>query len=339
MAPIDVHLVTGFLGTGKTRLMAALRALDGDAARHFLVSDFATSAFDRDVLGLASSGASPNGCICCRGYDRALEELAYIGAQARDGAHVQEVFVETSGLSDLVTLIDRLTEDPRFTAGFQLRSVVSLIDGAADPQAHAGTLEWRHQVGVADLCLITHLDTLPPEQALENAASVKEMLRDYIAPGVPVMPTPTMEVLLAIMGGLPVADGRFSQRLAVRAGSEGRNGHTGLQVVDIPLRDPQNIEAVMAFARGLLCLYPRLMRLKMRVRLQHEPEGWLLLHIVNGRLQPLEWLARSGTELVDGVLQLIDAEAGPQELTSAVGLYLSANAADGSASSSNRMQA
>jgi G3E family GTPase len=162
-ARISVSLVTGFLGIGKTTLIAALLRQPGMAGTAVVVNEFGAVGIDdaifaqslerRDVLLLA------NGCLCCTAGDDLA--LTLVELTRRTEHRPRRIVVETTGLADPVPLLHKLMGDPRIRPSIRLDSVITTIDavnGAATLDEH---LVARHQAAVADRRIITKSDIAP----------------------------------------------------------------------------------------------------------------------------------------------------------------------------------
>lgn len=113
---ICVHLVTGFLGTGKTTLLERhLASLDDARGVGVIVNEAGETAFDGLVLQQAVGDGSmiqlmPNGCLCCRAGDDLAQAVRALSVQhqLRHGSEIREVFIETSGLARPGPLVRQL---------------------------------------------------------------------------------------------------------------------------------------------------------------------------------------------------------------------------------------
>lgn len=170
---IPLYLLTGFLGSGKTTLLNRLvkspqfsrslviiNELGATSLDHLLV----TQSQEEQVVELAS------GCICCtiRGdLSKTLRDVVW--RFSREGMRqFDRVVIETTGLADPSPILHTLMADPHLADKYRLHGVVTCVDsinGRSTLQAHS---EARHQVGVADLILLT-------KQDLAEACDVKAL--------------------------------------------------------------------------------------------------------------------------------------------------------------------
>ncbi len=102
-----VHIVAGFLGTGKTTaLLAQLAAREGKEKSAVIVNDFGVAQIDATLLGGAVALTSiAGGCVCCT----APEGLAPALEAILDTLQPDRIFIEPSGLARPRDIVDMLT--------------------------------------------------------------------------------------------------------------------------------------------------------------------------------------------------------------------------------------
>lgn len=152
-----VHVLTGFLGSGKTTVLRHLLrdpALGGTAV---LVNEFGEVGLDHQLLGVVEGEPVllESGCICCtiRG------DLA--GALRRllaGGMAFERVVIETTGLADPTPVVATVMADLVIRRSLRPGRVLATIDAV-----HAAAGLRRHpvlrkQAAVADVLLLTKTD-------------------------------------------------------------------------------------------------------------------------------------------------------------------------------------
>jgi G3E family GTPase len=168
---IPVHLVTGFLGAGKTSFLNRLLADPALAETLVLVNEFGEAAldhrlyerFDGEVALLAS------GCLCCTLRGDFVEGLQKLLAR-RDGGELsfRRIVVETSGLADPGPILHALFADATLSRRLRLANVTTLVDavnGAATLESHG---EARRQVA----SLRALVARLAPQAALSTVNEI-----------------------------------------------------------------------------------------------------------------------------------------------------------------------
>ena len=161
---IPLHLVTGFLGAGKTSF---LNRLLGDAAfgsTLVLVNEFGEAALDHRLYERLDGEVAllASGCLCCALRGDFVDGLQRLLAR-RDASEptFQRIVVETSGLADPGPILHALFADATLATRLRLANVTTLVDavnGAATLERHG---EARRQVGLADRIAISKTDLAP----------------------------------------------------------------------------------------------------------------------------------------------------------------------------------
>lgn len=157
---VPVHLVAGWLGTGKTTVLRHLLGLVRDERVAVVVNDFGVAGFDAAVLGAhATVLAIDGGCLCCtapRGFQAAMASLLDQG--------LERIFVEPTGLARVADLVDNLRRAP-FRDRIALRPVIVVVDPARLDQGREGA-------AVADVLVANRIDLATPAQMHDFRALV-----------------------------------------------------------------------------------------------------------------------------------------------------------------------
>ena len=159
---IPVSLITGFLGSGKTTLIARLLrhpAMDKVAV---IINKVGEIGIDHDLVAMSSESVSllANGCLCCTVRTDLQDTLRELFGDRRAGRipDFDRVMIETTGLADPVPVLQTLTSDTMLSAQYRIDGVVTLADAVnalsqldSDPQA-------EKQIAHADRIFITKVD-------------------------------------------------------------------------------------------------------------------------------------------------------------------------------------
>ena len=182
---VQVSLLTGFLGSGKTTLINALLKHDDMSETAVLVNEFGEIGLDHILVEKIDEETVllNAGCLCCsvRGdLVRALREL-YIKRAKGDIPPVRRVLIETTGLADPAPIIHTLMTDPIISNRFALDGIVTTVDAVHA----AGQLDTQpesvKQAAVADRIVVTK-----PDLAADDALSDLEDRLRRINPGAPI---------------------------------------------------------------------------------------------------------------------------------------------------------
>ena len=129
-APIPVHLITGFLGTGKSSFIQALvAAKPADEHWAILVNEFGQVGIDQALFAGredVSVKGLPGGCLCCQLAFVLQAGLVSLIHQTRP----DRLIIEPSGLGHPAGLIDVLRSEGLASA-LALEEVITLLDPRA----------------------------------------------------------------------------------------------------------------------------------------------------------------------------------------------------------------
>lgn len=156
----QVHLFTGFLGTGKTTALRSLIAQKNpDEKWLIIVNEFGEIGIDGAVLsnhGIPVAEIA-GGCLCCAA-----------GAQMGETIHAmlqhqpQRLFIEASGLAHAAGVIDELKTFP--SSQLNIAATFTLVDPRqfVNPDFYQNPL-YQDQIGVCDVLVASKIDLCSPE--------------------------------------------------------------------------------------------------------------------------------------------------------------------------------
>ncbi len=287
-----VSVVTGFLGSGKTTLIARVLRDPGFARTAVIVNEFGEVGIDHALIaaGTETLLTLTTGCLCCRMEGSLAATLRGLAAQAGP-VGFDRVLVETSGLADPAPILGGLLADADLADGYVLDNVVTLVDAVAGEAALARHPEARRQVAVADRIVLTKTDLAAPSSGLRallaatapTAERVIESVRGAVDPAIlfgPADPA-ARAARLAVLTPAPAAN-----PFAARGVHSERLGAIVLER-DAPIAGA----ALSLFVETLVAhCGPRLLRLKGLVELAEDPSCPLLLQGVQHSLAAPEFL-------------------------------------------------
>ncbi|MCA1788947.1 MAG: GTP-binding protein [Thioalkalivibrio sp.] len=155
--PIPAHLITGFLGVGKTtairRLLDRRRKNERGAV---LVNEFGEVGVDGELLagGEVAVRQVAGGCLCCVASQAFTVGLNHIIRQERP----QRILIEPTGLGHPAQVIETLS-GPLYTAVLEVRATITLMDARHLASArHRAHETWRDQIHLADVLVANKAD-------------------------------------------------------------------------------------------------------------------------------------------------------------------------------------
>ena len=182
---IQVSLLTGFLGSGKTTLINALLKHPGMTETAVLVNEFGEIGLDHVLVEKIDEETVllNAGCLCCSVRDdlsRALREL-YVKRAKGDIPPIRRVLIETTGLADPAPIIHTLMTDPIISNRFALDGIVTTVDAVNGAGQFDTQPEPVKQAAVADRIVVTK-----PDLADDGGLEELEARLANVNPGAPI---------------------------------------------------------------------------------------------------------------------------------------------------------
>ena len=280
----SIHLVTGYLGSGKTQFLSRLlerKILSEKIA--VIVNDFGAVMFDG--MRLASTNADieivdvPGGCLCCSAiedFQTALTQVMERGAR--------RIFIEATGLADAA----QVQRDLAFMR-FPVESTLCIVDALNLRRFQTLFHIVNAQIQASDFLLISKEDLVKKPDAV---SALEQSLR-ALNPRAPItrlaQGRASTEFLLQAFAP---AERFIPERATHQQEHLLRDNVTAFRI-----RLPQNVD-FLAFERILAGLPSGLVRLKGLLRLDHSPQA-VLVNFVAGawNYQPLSDSTDAESEL------------------------------------------
>jgi G3E family GTPase len=163
-----ITVVTGFLGSGKTTVLAkALKSQEMKNAA-VLVNEFGKVGLDHHLLETVEENTIllGGGCVCCSTREDLVKGLSGLlnNRNKQSGNTFDRVVIETTGLADPSPITFTILTHPLLQHHFYIENVIVTVD-AANGQMHLDKQpESTKQVAIADKIVITKIDIATSEQ-------------------------------------------------------------------------------------------------------------------------------------------------------------------------------
>ena len=169
---IPVTVLTGFLGSGKTTILARILRDPAFADTAVIVNEFGEVGLDHLLMEVTDESIVDLscGCICCTIRGDLLETLADLWHRREAGEirAFRRVVVETTGLADPAPILHTLMQEPQVFAHYRLARVVTTVDAVTGMTTLDKQPEAVKQAAVADALLVTKTDIVnDPDEARE----------------------------------------------------------------------------------------------------------------------------------------------------------------------------
>lgn len=163
---IPVHLVSGFLGAGKTTAIRTQLDLRSGENAAVVVNDFGEAALDEAVLSEGDPFQItniPGGCVCCTAPEGFVEALGAVIDRGPD-----RIWIEPTGLARPQDLVDTIRRSPH-AGRLELAPVVVLVDPRQLARGENTEL-LLEQARIADVLVASRVDLCSdPERAAFRA--------------------------------------------------------------------------------------------------------------------------------------------------------------------------
>ena len=199
---INVYIVSGFLGAGKTTFIQKLLSEKKFDKVMLLENEFGEvgvdGAFFDKSLNIKEIN---NGCICCSlqgDFEDALEEI--------EGMGVSDLIIEPSGVGKLSEIINVIRGDD----DFRIVSHICIVDVKTCRKYHVNFKEYfNDQVKAANAIILSHTDVAEEETIKQAIEIVKELNEEAIIVDRPIEKMSIEQLLDVIVSGgdiLPEVD-------------------------------------------------------------------------------------------------------------------------------------
>lgn len=247
-SPTPVHIVTGFLGAGKTTFLNHWIQTSPD--ERIMVLENEVGAVNLDSGWIEGSFQPPveltAGCLCCSLNQELIEMLDMLSKQRAD---FDRLVIETTGVANPESLAEPFLTMSHLERHFKLQNVLCLVDAGNFSHWLSEAEESRRQVAFADALLINKTDTLEPDQAAETVQLVQRInpqARAYT--GVQgAFPVPILRELHSFAGEGAVAQQR-------QVADDHRSENHGISTFTLTFDRPFDLRGLSQALRQLLTI-------------------------------------------------------------------------------------
>ena len=191
---INVYIVSGFLGAGKTTFIQKLLSEKTFEKVMLLENEFGEVGVDGAFFnsGLQIKEIN-NGCICCSlqgDFEEALEEIEDMG--------VTDLIIEPSGVGKLSEIINVIREDD----DFRIVSHICIVDVKTCKKYHLNFKEYfDDQVKAANAIILSHVDVADEAKITAAEELIREINPDAEITRESITEMPIEELLDIIVNG------------------------------------------------------------------------------------------------------------------------------------------
>ncbi|MDQ0232143.1 CobW family GTP-binding protein [Metabacillus malikii] len=182
---IDVYIISGFLGSGKTTVLKKLVEASRQQGKQVgvILNELGDTNVEQHLFALEKTVELLNGCICCSMQDDLKETLhQFIEHQ------VDVLFIEGTGVANPNEIVEAIVS-PEMIDHYSIQSIISLVDASQylDYQSvFSSSKEIRtllkEQITCASLIILNKVDLVADRKMKKVVASIEKQ-----ATGVPIL--------------------------------------------------------------------------------------------------------------------------------------------------------
>ena len=284
--PVDITVLSGFLGSGKTTLIRTLLERPDLERTAVIINEFGEIGLDHELIESSEEDLVElsTGCICCVMRGDLQEAIERLMVRQQTGKVFDRIILETTGLADPGPILHSLIYNEYLKSLVRLDRVVITVDALSGLNSIANFKECPQQIALADTILITKADIDPT-----NVDDLRRELRRI---------NPEAFIYKSNFGMTEVdlfsLNGQQIEKVSENGTDEHSHHHTHSDLHSISLRRKQPIKAVTLtlFLETLAqVLGQNLVRLKGIVYLEESLKTPAVIHGVQHVFHPMSWMA------------------------------------------------
>lgn len=175
MAKIPIHIITGFLGSGKTTFLTELLENQNHKNIALIVNELGQISLDDSIINASyiqeKTLVLNAGCMCCNRRSDLIDKLReLLNAYEQKNQTLERIIVETTGLANPAPIVFTLLSDTFLSSHFCVSNIITCIDALNGDTHIDNNEEAYNQILSSDCILITKTDLNP------NTWSLKEKI-------------------------------------------------------------------------------------------------------------------------------------------------------------------
>jgi G3E family GTPase len=189
---VPVHIITGFLGSGKTTFLNHLIQERQGEKILVIENECGDANIDGAILmeGIEEIVELSAGCLCCSLSSELVDVLFEVAQRRQD---YDRLVIETTGIADPSSIIQVFLEDVRVDVDFELKQVICLTDASLIEEWLDESEEALRQISMSD-CLLINKKDLVSREVLERVENIAREIN------------PLAEVIVGTQGVFPISE-------------------------------------------------------------------------------------------------------------------------------------
>jgi len=306
---IPVSLLTGFLGSGKTSLLTRVLPRPELANAIVIINEFGEVSIDHLIVASLSESIVElaNGCLCCTIRGDLITTLRDLHRQRQLGEirAFDRIIIETSGLAEPLPLLHTLMTNPPLLKVYEIDSLVTVVDVLNARTTVADHPTAADQIAVADTLILSKQDLASAEQIRDTHQLVAEMNRLACIVDARFDNAATQQVF-GLKRFHALVDNVYHANW-LNLDQHDHAHHTSLyrtHVIRWP--EPLSLAGLTVYLNGVVNEQrDHILRIKGIVRFRERGGGSALVHAVQNKFYPLQWLSEWPDKDLDSKLVFI----------------------------------
>ncbi len=165
-----IFVLSGFLGSGKTRLLNTLLKRDDFKNTLVIINEFGEVPLDHLLIEESSDTILElsNGCLCCSIRGELIDTLLKLDTSLFD-----RVIIETTGIANPLPIYQSLAFHPTLTQSYSPAEIITVYDCLRGKDILEQNEEAEKQIAIADIIILSKLDLA------KNADTAHEIIKRY----------------------------------------------------------------------------------------------------------------------------------------------------------------
>ena len=172
--PIPVHVISGFLGSGKTTVLNRIIRQDLFSKAAVIINEFGEIGLDHHLVESADDTIIElsNGCLCCTVRGQLVETLEDLVTR-----QPERIIIETTGLADPGPVMQAIMGTPAISGQVRFAGLFTVFDVINGREMVRDRREALLQVRLADHIILSKIDQVAYTDRAQKKAKTKAFLR------------------------------------------------------------------------------------------------------------------------------------------------------------------